>query len=93
MAEQIAYGDELEALKRDHGTKVIHVLSEPPPSWTGPVGFVDAKLLQSMFSTPKAKEWLFILCGPNAMMEAVEDALIELGVPADQVLSERFKYD
>ena len=93
VAEQIAYGDELEALKRDHGTKVIHVLSEPPPSWTGPVGFVDAKLLQSMFSTPKAKEWLFILCGPNAMMEAVEDALIELGVPADQVLSERFKYD
>ena len=93
VAEQIAYGDELGALKRDHGTQVICVLSEPPPAWTGPVGFVDAKLLQNMFPESKAKEWLFILCGPNAMMESVEDALIELGTPADKILSERFKYD
>jgi predicted ferric reductase len=93
VAEQISYGDELEALKRGHGTNVIHVLSEPPPAWTGPVGLVDAKLLQSTFPESQAKELLFILCGPNAMMETVEVALIELGVPAAQILSERFKYD
>ena len=28
---RIAYRDELETLSRDHGTKVVHVLSEPPP--------------------------------------------------------------
>ena len=37
--------------------------------------------------------WLFVLCGPPIMMEVVEDCLIDLGVPARQILSERFTYD
>jgi predicted ferric reductase len=93
VVEQIVYPDELEALGRDHGTHVIHVLSEPQPGWTGHVGLVDAKLIQSVFAEPEMKQRLFVLCGPSAMMEAVEDTLIGLGVPANQILAERFKYD
>jgi predicted ferric reductase len=92
VAEQIVYGAELEALARDHGTQVVHVLSEPPPDWQGRVGLVDAVLVRDVFASPEMKRWLYVLCGPPAMMAGVEDALIELGVPARQILSERFSY-
>ncbi len=98
VAEQIACGDELETLAREHGTRVVHVLSEPPAGWQGETGFVDAGLLQKIFAASGGapadmRDWLCVLCGPPPMLEAVEDGLIALGVPASQILSERFTYD
>ncbi len=91
--DRITYRDELESLSRDHGTKVIHVLSEPPPGWTGRTGIMDAKLIAELFQSPEMKDWLYLLCGPVKMMTVTEDELIALGVPSNQVLSERFNYD
>ncbi|MGF1594614.1 MAG: ferric reductase-like transmembrane domain-containing protein [Kiloniellaceae bacterium] len=96
VAEQIACREELEALARDHGTRVVHALSEPPAGWTGAVGMVDDALIREVFAAadaPDAADWLYVLCGPPAMMEGVEDCLIDLGVPARRILSERFSYD
>lgn len=93
VQEQILYAEELDSLTREHGTKIAHVLSEPPQGWAGAVGMVDAALIRESLEFPAAREWLYVLCGPPAMMEAVEDMLLGLGVPARQVLSERFKYD
>jgi predicted ferric reductase len=93
VAEQIVYGEELEELARGHGTQVVHVLSEPPPDWQRRVGLVDAALVRDVFAEPEMKRWLYVLCGPPAMMAGVEDTLIDLGVPAQQILSERFSYD
>ncbi|GAB4371755.1 MAG: ferredoxin reductase family protein [Kiloniellaceae bacterium] len=93
VAEQIVYGEELETLARDHGTRVVHVVSEPPEGWQGRVGLADAALVREVCAAPEMTAWLYVLCGPPAMMEAVEDCLIELGVPARQILSERFTYD
>lgn len=93
IREQIVYADELDAFARERGSEVVHVLSEPPPDWTGRTGIVDAELIRSVFAAPEMRDWLFVLCGPAAMMEAVEDALICLGVPADRIESERFQYD
>ncbi len=90
---QIVYREELEGLARDHGTQVIHALSEPPLGWDGRVGMADAALIREVFAKPEMRGWLYVLCGPPAMMAGVEDALIELGVPARQILSERFSYD
>jgi len=93
VEEQILYRNELEALAHEHGTKIAHVLSEPPEEWAGHTGRIDADLIRGVFDAPDMKQWLFVLCGPTAMMEAVEDTLIAMDVPARQVLSERFKYD
>jgi ferredoxin-NADP reductase len=57
------------------------------------VGVVDPDLIRQVFDAPGRREWLYVLCGPPAMMEVVEDTLIEMGVPAKQILSERFNYD
>ena len=91
--DRITYRDELEVLSRDHGTKVIHLLSEPPLGWTGHTGIMDAQLIAELFQFPEMKDWLYLLCGPVKMMVTVEDKLIAMGVPSNQVLSERFNYD
>ncbi len=90
---QIVCGPELQALSRSHGTEVVHVLSEPPEGWTGPVGMIDAALLRAHFGTAARRDWLYILCGPPPMLNAVEDALIALGIPSSRILSEQFVYD
>lgn len=92
VEDQILYRPELEALARDHGTRIEHALSEPPPGWAGHTGWVDGPLIARLFE-PRMTAWLFVLCGPGAMMQSVEDALIACGVPARQILSERFDYE
>jgi len=93
IEQQIVHREELEALATDHGTKVVHVLSEPPEGWDGLVGLVEPEMLGNLFQSAGSKDWLYILCGPVAMMEIVESALLEMGVPHHNIVSERFDYD
>ncbi len=92
IADQIVAEEELRRLAHDHGTEIVHVLSQPPADWTGETGMLDAVMLRRLFR-PEMKDWLFVLCGPDVMMSAAEDTLIGLGVPPGQILSERFQYD
>lgn len=92
VEEQIVYREELDQLAKDHGTRIVHILSEPPPKWTGRTGMVDADQIRDAFAAEEMRDWLYVICGPAAMMEVVEDTLIEMGVPAQQILSERFDY-
>ncbi|WP_170441686.1 ferredoxin reductase family protein [Ruegeria arenilitoris] len=85
--DQIAYLDELGA------QDVTYVLSDPPENWRGEIGFVDAALMDRVFSEEEFSEWVFVMCGPAIMMDIVEDHLIERGTPSHRVLSERFDYD
>jgi predicted ferric reductase len=77
----------------DMGVEVTHVLGAPPPGWTGRVGRIDPALIADLFGAPARRDWLYVLCGPPLMLASVEDALIALGIPAGQILSERFDYD
>jgi predicted ferric reductase len=90
---QIVYRDELEMLASEHGTKIVHALYEPPADWTGHIGMCDADLIRRVIDRPKMLKWLFILCGPPNMMKVAEETLIDMGVPALQILSERFNYE
>ena len=54
---------------------------------------IDAALLRRHFGDPARRGWLYILCGPPAMLVSVEQALRALGVPSSRILSERFVYD
>ena len=91
--EQIIYSEELQNLSVECGTEVIHVLSEPEKDWGGERGMVSASLIEKVFSDAAKQKWLYVLCGPTAMMETVEETLIRMGVPRHQILSEKFKYD
>lgn len=87
LEDQIACRDELDA------EDVTYVLTEPPKGWQGETGFLDAELMDRVFSSTEFKEWVFVMCGPAIMMNIVEDHLIERGTPSSRILSERFDYD
>lgn len=69
------------------------VLSEPPPGWTGETGLIDAALIDRVVRPDEIAHWLFVLCGPAAMMDTVETRLIARGASSRRILSERFDYD
>jgi NAD(P)H-flavin reductase len=93
VAEQIVYKNELDQLARGKNSQIIHILSEPPRGRKGLTGLVGRDTIEKVFAFDGAREWLYLVCGPPAMLDTVEEALIALGVPAGQIVSERFYYD
>ena len=93
LADQIVYEDELKLLAGKNNRDVRLVLSEPEPGWDGLTGMVDQTMLDDVFGFDDAAQWLYLVCGPPAMLDAVETALMARGVPASQIVSERFYYD
>ena len=89
--ESVTFREELEVLKEKLDLTVVHVLSDPPPGWTGERGFVTAELLQRHLPPPYHEHEYFI-CGPNVMMDAVETTLRHLGVPRSKYHSERYSF-
>jgi predicted ferric reductase len=89
---QIIARGELEALTERLALRLHLVLSEPPPGWTGPTGELTPEILAACLPErdPAA---LYLVCGPVPMMDAVERALLDLGIPADRIVSERFTYE
>ena len=90
---QLAARSELEALARAPGRTLHLVLAEPPAGWSGLRGQLDAANLRACLPRDDARAWLYFVCGPPGMIDAVELALARLGVPLRQIVSERFVYD
>ncbi len=87
---QILVREELAAMP---GLETVHVLQEPPPGWAGATGMVSNAFVQEHCAAAAREGWLFLLCGPPAMMRQVRQGLRALGVPAGRILEERFVYD
>ena len=85
------FREELEALQARLELRLVLVLAEPPAGWAGETGRIDAALLGRHLPGPYAEHEYFI-CGPNPMMDAVETALGELGVPMSKYHSERYSF-
>lgn len=90
---QMVHGPELESLRGRLDLEIVHVVSEPPPGWAGEVGRFDRAFLARHVRLPQMKGRLFFVCGPPAMIDTVERALVELGVPLGRIVVERFRYD
>lgn len=92
LQDQVVRGDELAAMAQDLDLEVVHVLSEPPAGWSGETGQLDATAIRRLCDRPDKADWLYVVCGPPPMIDAVEDALVVLGVPTRQIVSEKFAY-
>ncbi len=94
---KIVYGnrtlDQILCREELDGEDVCYVLSKPPHDWTGETGRIDPELLGRLFTQTQIDDWLFVVCGPPKMMDAVEDNLIGRGTPSYRVLTELFSYD
>ncbi|MBA4115867.1 MAG: ferric reductase-like transmembrane domain-containing protein [Rubrobacter sp.] len=95
--ESITFREEIETLKSRLNLKVIHVLSRPEEGWEGEKGRVEASILSRSLTgedqrrlPPRYRRLVYFICGPDAMMDAAENSLAQLGAPAENVHSERF---
>ena len=89
--ESITFREELEALKTRLDLTVVHVLADPPSGWTGEQGFITAEILKRHLPPPFGEHENFI-CGPNVMMDAIEQTLSEMNVPLAKYHSERYSF-
>jgi predicted ferric reductase len=87
--DRVAFRAELGALGERLALDVVYVLEEGHSGWTGPTGYVTRELLVPLLGADPAARQVF-LCGPDAMMDAVEAMLLAAGVPADRIELERF---
>jgi ferredoxin-NADP reductase len=81
-ADDVIYADELA------DDAMITFTREPPDGWTGHTGRIDAALVG-----PAAADLaggLAFVCGTNGFVESATRLLLESGVPARQIRTERF---
>lgn len=88
--EDIAFADEIEAMRAVLDLRVVLVLEHPPAGWSGPVGHVTPELLAAHLPARGRAEWRCVVCGPAPLMEIAERSLLDLGVPLGRIHSERF---
>jgi predicted ferric reductase len=84
-----AQREELDRLSDVLDLRVVHVVEEAPDGWQGEVGYVDAHVLDRHLP-PGAERSRCFICGPPAMIAAVEELLVERGVPRAHIDHERF---
>jgi ferredoxin-NADP reductase len=87
--EDVIYREELERLNSD-GLRVVHTLTRSqPPGWTGYTRRVDAEMLANVGPGPPERPRVYV-CGPTPFVEAVAEALVQLGHDPHAIKTERF---
>ena len=88
--DDVVFREELAKLDETMpNLEVIHVLERPPEGWAGESGFITPDTLRRHLPR-QFRRYEFLICGPSRMMDAMENALIAVGVPFRQVTTERF---
>jgi ferredoxin-NADP reductase len=87
--DDVIYRDELErAGQRGDGFEIVYTLTrQQPPGWRGYGRRVDRELLAEVVPDQLA---LTFVCGPTPFVEAVAEALVELGHEPSRIKTERF---
>jgi predicted ferric reductase len=79
--------DSIAAMASPH-LRVVHVLDAPNQDWQGEQGRIDRPLIEKYAGN--ISNGLFYLCGPPPTMNALAAMLIDAGVPAKRIRTERF---
>ena len=89
--EDVYYREELARLAGgDPRLDVVVTLTrERSPAWAGRRGRIDRALLADVAFSPGERPHAFV-CGPTGFVEAVADALVDLGHAPELVRTERF---
>jgi ferredoxin-NADP reductase len=87
----VIYRGELERLTgSSKSLEVFHTFTrEPPPGWTGYRRRIDGAMLSEVIQ-PFGMNLRAYVCGPTLLVESAANSLLELGIPAEQVRTERF---
>jgi ferredoxin-NADP reductase len=85
----VIYHDELTQLAGDGADVQITLTREWPQDWDGLRGRFDRAEIERLAWAPQSKPLSYV-CGPNAFVESVAEALVAAGHPANRIRTERF---
>ena len=92
--DSVMFNEALQDLKDQYPDRLtlIHILSRQAQEVDLLEGRIDGdkvRAIMKAFLPVKSMDEVFI-CGPEAMIEATEQALVQAGVPAERIRTERF---
>lgn len=88
--EDLAFAEEIEAMKGRLDLTTRYVLERPPEGWNGASGFITRQVLESVIAEPSGPE--YFVCGPPPMIAAVEKVLAGMCVEPKRLHYERFAF-
>lgn len=87
--KDIVFRKELEEMQeQNRNLKVVFTLSEASEGWTGYTGRINAEMIVK--EIPDYKERTFYICGPPAMVTAMENFLKGLNITQEKIKKENF---
>ena len=89
--DDVFYETELRELNaRGEGFELIQTFTrQAPEGWSGYSRRIDRDMLRDVMK-PFGTSLHAYICGPTLLVEAVANTLLDLGVPAQRILAERF---
>jgi ferredoxin-NADP reductase len=87
--ESTAFLDELAELEGANPRLRVVITMTDDPEWEGERRRIDAELLRDHLDGDLGS-FVYLIAGPPALVEAMEEVLREAGVPEEQVRPERF---
>lgn len=72
---------------------VVHVLDNAPLNWQGPSGLLNPDMLKKILAELPAwnpENTQYLMCGPEGMMNNVENTLKAFGISKDKIFKESF---
>jgi predicted ferric reductase len=89
--EEMTFREELEQLQQRLHLRLHLVPTAANEDWQGLSGRINCETLGSLLpQSCRGGDCEIYICGPPPMMDALEDALVELGVPLQRIHTERF---
>jgi glycine betaine catabolism B len=86
----LAFADELSLIGRRHSqVRVVVTVTGPTVHDVFRRGRIDRDLIREVVHDPAGA--VFLMCGPTPMLDAVRQALTDIGLDGDQVRSEAFE--
>ncbi len=77
-----------ELAQRNRNLKLVFIVSNPTPEWSGLTGYISADMVRS--ELPDFREHVFYTCGPPPMVKAMQALVESLGLPKDKLKLEYF---
>lgn len=93
----IIFRNQLDSLKEKHGDRfnLIYVLTQPKKALSLKENYFEGRISKEFIKTtleklPNSKDRIFYMCGPEGMMNTIQETLSELNIPADTIHKENF---
>lgn len=88
----LACREEIEAARQTLDLEVMLLSEKAEPGWTGIVGMLDRERLRQLLDGLDPGRTVALICGPGGMITAISDMLMDVGLPMQNIVYERFDY-